>query len=171
MYFGGIKYNDIANGEGIRTSLFVSGCRLGCKDCFNKATWDFKYGEPFTNQVEEAIIESLKPAHVSGLTILGGEPMEEENQAGLLPFLQRVKQKYPHKTIWLYSGYLYDKDLVPGGRKYTKATDQIFELVDVMIDGPFISELKDITLQFRGSSNQRMIHLKSPAKEQFKENA
>ena len=157
MYYGSIKYNDIANGEGIRTSLFVSGCRLKCKDCFNTATWAFDHGHPFTDDVENQILKSLQPGHVSGLTVLGGEPMEEENQAGLLPFLKKVKEAFPSKNIWLYSGYLHDVDLAPGGRKHTPYTDEILSLVDVMVDGPFVSELKDITLKFRGSSNQRLI--------------
>jgi anaerobic ribonucleoside-triphosphate reductase activating protein len=158
MYYGQIKYNDIANGEGVRTSLFVSGCRLKCKDCFNSATWSFQYGNEFTKEVENQILESLKPGHVSGLTVLGGEPMEEENQAQLLPFLKRVKEVYPNKNIWLYSGYLHDEDLVEGGRKHTEHTDEILNLVDVMVDGPFVSELKDISLRFRGSSNQRLVY-------------
>jgi anaerobic ribonucleoside-triphosphate reductase activating protein len=157
MYYGAIKYNDIANGEGIRTSLFVSGCRLKCKDCFNTATWAFDHGHPFTGDVENQILKSLQPGHVSGLTVLGGEPMEEENQAGLLPFLKKVKEAFPSKNIWLYSGYLHDVDLVPGGRKHTPYTDEILSLIDVMVDGPFVSELKDITLKFRGSSNQRLL--------------
>jgi len=159
MYYGQIKYNDIANGEGVRTSLFVSGCRLKCKDCFNRDTWAFDYGKPFTKEVEDAILDSLKSGHISGLTVLGGEPMEEENQKDLLPFLKRVKERHPAKTIWLYSGYLHDEDLAPGGRKHTPYTDEIFSLVDVMVDGPFVSELKDIRLRFRGSSNQRLIYM------------
>lgn len=161
MYYGQIKYNDIANGEGVRTSLFVSGCRQYCKECFNPDTWSFTYGSEFTKEVEDKILDSLRPGHISGLSILGGEPMEEENQAGLLPFLRRVKEVYPDKNIWLYSGYLHDRDLIPGGRKHTDYTDEILSLVDVMVDGPFVSELKDIRLKFRGSSNQRIIDLKS----------
>ncbi len=159
MYYGDIKYNDIANGEGIRTSLFVSGCRLKCKDCFNTDTWDFNYGQPFTKTIQADILDSLKPNHISGLTVLGGEPMEEENQEALLPFLKKVKEIFPKKTIWLYSGYLHDLDLIPGGRKYTPYTEEILNLVDVMVDGPFVSELKDVRLKFRGSSNQRLIRL------------
>lgn len=160
MHYGQIKYNDIANGEGVRTSLFVSGCRLKCKDCFNRDTWAFDYGQPFTKEIEDTILNSLKPHHISGLTVLGGEPMEEENQKSLLPFLKRVKERYPTKTIWLYSGYLHDVDLIHGGRKYTPYTDDLFSLIDVMVDGPFVSELKDIRLRFRGSSNQRLIVMK-----------
>jgi len=160
MYYGEIKYNDIANGEGVRTSLFVSGCRLKCKDCFNTATWSFSFGQPFTEAIQDDVLHSLKPNHVSGLTVLGGEPMEEESQEALLPFLKKVKETFPKKTVWLYSGYLHDQDLIPGGRKYTPYTDEILSLVDVMVDGPFVSELKDITLRFRGSSNQRLITLK-----------
>jgi len=159
MYYGNIKYNDIANGDGVRTSLFVSGCRVGCKGCFNSETWDFKYGQEVTDEIVSQIVESLEPSYISGLSLLGGEPMEPENQEGILPILRLVKERYANKTIWLYTGYLLDQDLVSGGRKHTVYTDEIMSLVDVVVDGPFVSELKDVGLRFRGSSNQRITYL------------
>lgn len=162
MYYGNIKKNDVANGVGVRTSLFVSGCRNRCKNCFNPETWDFKYGQKFTKEVEDEIIASLKPPHISGLTILGGEPMEQENQMDLLPFVKRVRAQLPEKSIWIYTGYTLEIDLLdPRGRKHTPATVELLHNVDVLVDGLFIEELKDITLKFRGSSNQRIIELKN----------
>lgn len=156
--FGNIKWIDSADGEGVRVSLFVSGCRNHCKGCFNEATWDFDYGEEFTPIQENEIIEACKKSYISGLTILGGEPMEEENQMALLPFIEKFKQECPDKTLWLYSGYVLDKDLKPSGRKYVQGiTNKIIDYVDVMIDGPFILEQKDLTLAFRGSKNQRIL--------------
>lgn len=158
MRFGNIKYVDSSNGEGVRVSLFVSGCRNHCKGCFNEVTWDFNYGEEFTPIQENEIIEACKKSYISGLTILGGEPMEEENQKALLPFIEKFKQECPDKTLWLYSGYVLDKDLVPSGRKYVQGiTNKIIDYVDVMVDGPFIQEQKDLTLAFRGSKNQRLL--------------
>lgn len=159
MYYGNIKYNDISNGDGVRTSLFVSGCRVGCKGCFNRETWDFKYGQEVTDEIVSQIVESLKPSYIRGLSVLGGEPMEPENQEGLLPILRLIKEMYSNKTIWLYTGYLLDQDLLAGGKKHTVYTDELLSLVDVVVDGPFVSELKDVGLRFRGSSNQRVTHL------------
>lgn len=138
MYYGNIKYNDIANGEGVRTSLFVSGCRLHCKHCFNKETWSFTYGNELTETVEDVIIKSLQPNHIKGLSVLGGEPMEPENQEGILPLLKRVKKECPTKDIWLYTGYCYDKELAPKGSKYTEYTKEILALVDVLVDGQLL---------------------------------
>lgn len=158
MKYGNIKWIDSADGEGVRVSLFVSGCRNHCKGCFNEATWDFDYGEEFTPIQENEIIEACKKSYISGLTILGGEPMEEENQMALLPFIEKFKKECPDKTLWLYSGYVLDKDLKPSGRKYVQGiTNKIIDYVDVMIDGPFILEQKDLTLAFRGSKNQRIL--------------
>ncbi len=159
MYYGNIKERDIANGEGVRTSLFVSGCRLHCKDCFNRDTWDFKNGSEFTPEAEERILNSLAPGYIAGLTVLGGEPMEEENQAALLPFLEKVKAAFPLKTIWLFSGYIYEQAFLPGGKKHTAATGGMLDLVDVLVDGPFLRELKQPGLKFRGSSNQRVLDM------------
>lgn len=159
MNYAGIKYCDIANGLGCRTVLFVSGCRNACKGCFQPQTWDFHYGEPFDEKAQEEILYSLEPDYVQGITLLGGEPFEEENQAALVPFMRRVREQYPNKDVWAFTGYIYDKDLIPGGRKYTEYTDELLSMIDILVDGPFMEELKDITLKFRGSRNQRVIDL------------
>ena len=161
MYYGEIKKIDIANGLGVRVSLFVSGCRNHCPGCFNVATWNFDYGKPFTEDTEREILEALKPSHIKGLTVLGGEPFEEENQRVLAPFLEKVRAAYPEKNIWCYSGYVYDKDIRPhDGRKHCEVTDRMLACIDVLVDGPFIEAEKDITLNFRGSRNQRILWLK-----------
>ncbi len=156
MNYGEIKYSDIANGAGVRTTLFVSGCTHACPGCFQPETWDFGYGQEFTPEVEDQIIESLKPSWIAGLTVLGGEPMEPANQEALAPFLKRVKEEVPDKTIWLYTGDVWD-DLVLGGSRCTIDTPDILSCIDVMVEGPFIEAEKDITLKFRGSANQRII--------------
>ena len=150
MYYGEIKKMDIADGPGCRVSLFVSGCRNHCKGCFNPETWDFSYGAPFTRETEDEIIKALRPSWIQGLSILGGEPTEEENEAALIPFLERVRKELPDKDIWLYSGNTYEE---LRGRR-------ILELVDVLVDGPFVLEQKDAGLAFRGSRNQRIIDLR-----------
>lgn len=160
MNYSVIKYNDIANGLGVRTVLFVSGCRNHCKGCFQPETWDFNYGKEFTKETEDEIIKSLEPYYISGLTLLGGDPFEEENQKTLLPFIKRLKEIYPNKNIWAYTGYILDKDLVENGKKFTENTKEMLSLIDILVDGPFIEEQKDITLKFKGSSNQRVIDLK-----------
>lgn len=161
MHFGKINKHDIANGEGIRVSLFVSGCRNYCKDCFNPETWDFNYGEVFNEEVEKEIIEALKPSYINGLTVLGGEPFEEENQRALYPFLKKVKAVLPNKSIWVYTGYLFDKDLLnEHGIKHTEVTDDLLKEIDVLVDGRFVCSLKNLSLKFRGSSNQRIILVK-----------
>lgn len=157
MNYSTIKYCDISNGVGVRTSLFVSGCRRHCPFCFNEETWSFEAGQAFTPQVEEDILKSLEPAYIAGLSVLGGEPMEPENQRGLVEFLERVKRRFPEKTIWLYTGDVYE-DLLEGPKR-TSDTDRVLACVDVLVDGPFVQELKDITLRFRGSSNQRVIDM------------
>ena len=156
MNYGEIKYSDIANGAGVRTTLFVSGCTHACPGCFQPETWSFEYGQEFTPEVEDQIIESLKPSWIAGLTVLGGEPMEPANQEALAPFLKRVKEEVPDKTIWLYTGDVWD-DLVLGGSRCTIDTPDILSCIDVMVEGPFIEAEKDITLKFRGSANQRII--------------
>lgn len=168
MYYSNIKNCDIANGEGVRVSLFVSGCRIKCKGCFNQGTWNFKNGKEFTKDVEDSIIKMLEPYYISGLTILGGEPFEEENQAALLPFIKRVREAYPEKSIWMYSGY-YIGRLLNGDKYVSEVTDKIFESIDVLVDGPYEEENKDITLQYRGSSNQTVWDLKSNTPKYFKE--
>ena len=161
MHYGNIKPVDIANGEGIRVSLFVSGCTHHCKNCFNPETWDFNYGNNFTKEVEDQIIKYLEADFIKGLTLLGGEPMEPQNQKALLPFLKRIREKFGEsKNIWSYTGFVYDKDLVSGGRVHTEDTDSLLSLIDVLVDGPFVESLKNLSLKFRGSSNQRVIDLK-----------
>jgi len=150
MNYAEIKKVDIANGSGVRVSLFVSGCRNHCKGCFNPETWDFDYGRPFTRETEDEIIEALRPSWIQGLSILGGEPTEEENAAVLIPFLKRVRAALPDKDIWLYSGYTYD----------SLRDKEILTLTDVLVDGPFLPEQKDAGLAFRGSRNQRIIDLR-----------
>lgn len=157
MYFGEIKNCDIANGIGVRVSLFVSGCTHHCKNCFNPQTWDFSFGKEFTDETENQIIKMLEPNYITGLTVLGGEPFEPANQKCLLPFLQRVKKTYPNKTIWIYTGYLLDEELLKESRARCEYTDGILAVTDVLVDGEFVEELKSITLLFRGSSNQRII--------------
>lgn len=160
MNYGNIKYYDIADGEWVRTALFVSGCTNRCKGCFQPETWDFDYGQPFTEEVGDRILASLEPYYIDGLTVLGGEPMEPENQAVLLPFLRRVKEQYPEKTVWCYTGFVLEDDLYEGGRKHTPYTDELLSLIDILVDGPYVEELHNITLQFRGSENQRVIDMK-----------
>ena len=161
MYYGNIKKTDIADGDGVRVSLFVSGCRNCCKGCFQPKTWDFKYGMEFTQETENQILEFLRPSYISGLTVLGGEPFEEENQRILAPFLRKVKETYPSKTIWCYTGYVLEKDLLPeDGRKHCEATGEMLKYIDILVDGPFIEEQKNISLKFRGSENQRILKLR-----------
>ena len=160
MNYAGIKYCDIANGLGCRTVLFVSGCRNHCKGCFQPQTWDFGYGEPFDEKVQKEVLDSLAPDYITGITLLGGEPFEPENQKELVPFMRKVVAQYPNKNVWAFTGYIYDKDLVAGGRRHTEDTDELLSMIDVLVDGPFIEELKDITLKFRGSSNQRVLDLR-----------
>ena len=159
MNYGTIKNYDIANGTGVRVSLFVSGCRHHCKGCFNSETWDFNYGNSYTKEVEAQILEALKPAYIQGFSLLGGEPFEPENQKELAGLLQKIKESYPEKNVWCYTGYLYDVDLIPGGKVYTEYTDQMLTCIDTLVDGEFIEAEKDLTLEFRGSRNQRILHL------------
>lgn len=159
MRYGAVKTCDIANGEGVRTSLFVSGCTHCCKGCFQPETWDFNYGDEFTIVAEDQIIDTLAPHYIDGLTVLGGEPFEPSNQEVLAPFLERVKGLYPDKTIWAYTGDVYEDLTDPQSKRRTACTDRLLSCIDVLVDGPFVEELKDITLRFKGSSNQRVIDL------------
>ena len=160
MNYGAIKKFDIAGGLGVRVSLFVSGCRNCCEGCHNRETWDFSFGRPFTAETEREILEALAPDYIAGLSVLGGEPFEEENQRALAPFLESVRAAYPQKTILCYTGYVYEKDLLaPDGRKRCDATDRLLACIDVLVDGPYIASLHDISLDFRGSSNQRILRL------------
>lgn len=158
MNYATIKWHDVSNGPGVRVSLYVSGCRNKCKNCFNPETWDFAYGQPFDGAVQAKILETLAPAYMNGLTVLGGEPMEPENQADLLPFLRHYKTRYPDKPLWLFTGYTLE-ELQPGGIRCTEHTEGILELLDILVDGRFVEELKDLKLRFRGSSNQRLIDM------------
>ena len=160
MYYGEIKDCDIANGEGVRVTLFVSGCTNHCAHCFQPQTWDFTYGQPFTAETEERILSLLAPNYINGLTLLGGEPFEPENQRALLPFVRRVKAAFPGKTIWAFSGFTYEELLrEDGASPHCEVTEELLGLVDVLVDGRFEEALKDISLRFRGSSNQRLIDL------------
>ena len=155
MHFASIKNCDIANGVGVRISLFVSGCTHHCHNCFNQEAWDFNYGQQFTKTQEDQIIDLLKPDYIAGLSLLGGEPMEDLNQKGLLPFVKRVKEIYPNKTIWCYSGYTYEYLLEKS--KTQEYTKELLSLIYVLVDGKYVEELHDLSLRFRGSSNQRII--------------
>ena len=166
MYYGNIKKNDIANGKGVRVTLFVSGCTNHCKNCFQPETWNFDYGKPYTKETEDEVIDALKQSHISGLTLLGGEPFEPENQRELVKLLRRVREELPEKNIWSFTGFVLDQDLLDGGRKHCEVTDEMLSLLDVLVDGPFKEEEKDITLAFRGSRNQRLIDMKKSLKEQ-----
>lgn len=160
MNYATIKKRDIANGVGVRVSLFVSGCTHHCKNCFNKETWDFSYGEKFTEATENLILDYLEPDFVNGLSLLGGEPFEIENQEALTLFLRKVRAKYPQKDVWCYTGYLFDEHLLKESRARGKFTDEMLSYIDVLVDGEYIEEQKDISLQFRGSKNQRVIDVK-----------
>ncbi len=164
MNYATIKYCDIANGEGVRTSLFVSGCRRHCPNCFNAVAWDFGYGAPFTKEVRNEILESLAPGYINGLSLLGGEPFEPENQRELLPFVKRVKNDYPDKTVWCFSGFTFEEMHTVGNRSCCEVTQELLSYIDVLVDGRFIEEQKDISLRFRGSRNQRIIELKPTLK-------
>ena len=160
MNYSVIKEYDIANGPGCRTTLFVSGCRNHCEGCFQPETWSFSYGQIYGSQTQQFLLDSLEPDYVSGLTLLGGDPFEEENQRVLISLLEQVRERYGRsKNIWAYTGYIYDRDLVPGGSKYTDVTDRMLACLDVLVDGPFILEQRDTELLFRGSPNQRIIYL------------
>ena len=160
MNYAEIKKTDIANGEGVRVSLFVSGCRRHCKNCFNKIAWDFAYGKPFTEAVEEELLAALAPDHIAGLTLLGGDPMEPENQRALLPFVKKVRARFPQKNIWCYTGYTFQGGEIAEPQANCEVTRELISLLDVLVDGRFVEELKDIRLKFRGSSNQRVIDVK-----------
>ena len=159
MYYGEIKNCDIANGEGVRVTLFVSGCTNHCKNCFQPQTWDFEYGQPFTEETEQYLLELLSPSYINGLTLLGGEPFEPENQRVLVPFLRRVRAAYPEKNIWSFSGFTYEELTTDGAHPRCEVTDEFLSPLDVLVDGRCVEELKDTSLRFRGSRNQRLIDL------------
>lgn len=157
MHYGEIKNCDIANGEGVRVTLFVSGCTNHCEHCFQPQTWDFGYGQPFTKETEEQLLAMLRPGYINGLTLLGGEPMEPENQRSLLPFVRRVREAYPGKTVWCFSGFTWEELHTEGSHPKCEVTEELLRLIDVLVDGRFVEALKDISLRFRGSGNQRII--------------
>ena len=167
MNYATIKWTDIANGEGVRISLFVSGCTHRCKNCFNQIAWDFSYGETFDEKIQEELLEKLGDSFISGLSLLGGEPLEPQNQKGLLPFVREVKRRYPQKTIWCYTGNVFDPatGVLKEQNKNTEDTKELISLFDVLVDGPFIEELKNIRLKFRGSENQRVLDVQKSLRE------
>ena len=165
MNYCELKTNDVANGPGVRVSLFVSGCTHRCKGCFNEESWDFNAGEEFTEKTEDTIIDALSPSYVSGLTLLGGEPFEHTNQQGLLPLLRRVKESYPEKNIWCFTGYLFDKDILERMCTDWPETREMLEMIDVLVDGEFVLEKRNLMLKFKGSSNQRTIDVPASLKE------
>ena len=157
MNYAEIKNCDIANGPGVRISLFVSGCTHHCPGCFNQVAWDFDYGQPFTQQTIDQILEMLKPGYIKGLTLLGGEPFEPENQGAIVELLRQIKEKYPEKSIWAFSGYLFDRDILSGRLGNWEITKEYLSYLDVLVDGPFVEARKNLSLRFRGSENQRII--------------
>ena len=159
MNYAEIKPFDIANGPGVRVSLFVSGCTHHCKDCFNEIAWDFHYGSPFDQNTINSIIEMMKPFYIKGITYLGGEPFEPQNQPSLLELSKKIKEVYPDKSIWCFTGYIFDKDILAKKLGDWKITEELLSYIDVLVDGPFIAELKNLSLRFRGSSNQRLIDI------------
>lgn len=160
MHYGEIKNCDIANGVGVRVTLFVSGCTNHCEKCFQPQTWDFDFGNEFTPEVEEKILVMLSPDYINGLTLLGGEPFEPSNQRTLLPFVKRVREKYPEKSVWAFSGFTYEELVGEGTHPHCEITDELLGLLDVLVDGRFVYEMRNISLRFRGSENQRIIDLK-----------
>ncbi len=160
MNYANIKNCDVANGEGVRVTLFVSGCTNHCEHCFQPETWDFGFGEPFTKEVEDKIITLLSPAYINGLTLLGGEPFEPSNQRVLLPFVKRVRSAYPEKNIWAFSGFTYEELKRDGSHPRCEVTDELLKKIDVLVDGRYIHEKRNLSLKFRGSSNQRLIDLR-----------
>ena len=162
MYYADIKRFDVANGPGVRISLFVSGCTHRCKNCFNEEAWDFDYGQPFTQQTMDTIIEMLRPSYIRGLTLLGGEPFDPKNQAAVVELLRQVKKELPEKSIWAFSGYLFDRDMLSG--RIGDVTEYLSYL-DVLVDGPFVLAKKNLSLRFRGSENQRLIDVPASLRE------
>ena len=161
MNYGNIKNFDVANGAGVRVTLFVSGCTNHCEHCFQPQTWDFDYGEPFTRETEDKLLDMLAVPYIRGLTVLGGEPFEPSNQRALLPFLRRVREAYPAKDIWAFSGFTLEELQTDGHRARCEATDEMLSLIDVLVDGRYVHALRNLSLKFRGSSNQRLIDMKA----------
>lgn len=163
MKYADIKYCDVANGTGVRTSLFVSGCTHRCRGCFNEVAWDFNYGNEFTDEAAEEILKACGKSYIAGLSLLGGEPMEPANQRALLPLVKRFKEQYPEKTVWCYTGYTYETDLLDcKGRAHCEATRELLQYIDILVDGEFDEEQMDLKLKFRGSRNQRVLEIHRP---------
>ena len=160
MNYADIKKIDVANGEGVRVSVFVSGCNHHCKGCFNQCAWDFNYGKEFSEKEEQQIIEYMNHDYISGLSLLGGEPLEPRNQEGLLPLVKKVKEKFPNKDIWCYTGFDFEKDVVEKMAKNNETTRELLKYIDIIVDGKFEEDKKDLKLQFRGSSNQKIVDVK-----------
>lgn len=165
MNYATIKPVDIANGSGVRVSLFVSGCTHRCKGCFNEEAWDFQFGKPFTQEVQEQLLSSLDHDYIEGLTLLGGEPMEPSNQEALLPFIRAVRERLPQKTIWCFTGYDFEKDILGRMMEASSVTRELIPLFDVMVDGKFVAEKRNLSLKFRGSENQRVLNVKKSLEE------
>lgn len=165
MNYAAIKKYDVANGPGVRVSLFVSGCTHHCPGCFNPETWDFNYGKPFDSDVINDILQAMEPSYIHGFTLLGGEPFEYKNQQGLLPLLKEMKARFPHKDIWCFSGYTFDEDILGDMVNKWPETKEMLSYIDVLVDGEFVMDKKDLTLRFRGSSNQRIIKVQESLKE------
>lgn len=155
MHYAELKSHDIANGPGVRVSLFVSGCTHRCKGCFNEAAWDFEYGAPFDEAVMDRVLQLMKPDYIKGITYLGGEPMDPKNQQGLLTLSKKIKAAYPHKTIWCFTGYVLEKDILSG--RLGQTAKDLLQCCDVLVDGPFVEAQKNLRLRFRGSENQRLL--------------
>ena len=164
MNYATIKWYDISNGPGVRVSLYVSGCRNKCKNCFNPETWDFCYGQPFTEEIEDKILDAMEPEYIRGFTLLGGDPFEPENAEVLAPFMKKMRKRYPEKSLWCFTGYDYERDLLTGKQGDPDTVMKILRCLDVLVDGRFVEELKDLNLRFRGSSNQRIILVKESLK-------
>lgn len=164
MNYAAIKTHDVANGPGVRVSLFVSGCTHHCKNCFNSEAWDFNYGEPYTQEQTQKILDALSPSYIKGFSLLGGEPFEPQNQAVLCSVLEEIKKAYPEKTVWCYSGYSFDTDLLSGRLCDFSITKRMLDCIDILVDGKFVEEKKDLTLRFKGSSNQRIIDVPASLK-------
>ncbi len=164
MYYGAADTCDVANGIGVRVTIFVSGCTNRCKGCFQPETWAFDYGNLYTPEIEEKVLEAVSRSFISGLTLLGGEPFEPENQRVLVGLLRKMRKRFPHKTVWAYTGFTLENELSPGGRKFCEVTAEMLSMIDVLVDGRFVQELKNLSLRFRGSENQRIIDLKATLK-------
>ena len=164
MRYNLIRKMDISNGPGVRVSIFMQGCPFHCKNCFNPETWEFSYGEPFDEAVIDKILAMLTPAYIRGITYLGGEPFEPENQPGLLELSRRIRAAYPEKSIWSFTGYLFDRDILAKKLGPWEVTQELLSYLDVLVDGPFVASLKNLNLRFRGSSNQRLIDVPASLK-------